>query len=120
MKRSLFHVNRLLRNELGLTVDMGISVHTGDVVVGNIGFEKKMDYTVIGDAVNIVFRLQGVAKSFPNGILVSETTLRAAQCRGLVHAVPVAYECLRELGDLKVFELLEPETIDGRSDLCKA
>jgi len=39
---------------------MGISVHTGEVVVGNIGFEKKMDYTVIGEAVNTVFRMQGL------------------------------------------------------------
>jgi adenylate cyclase len=117
MKRSLSRVNRLLDSELSLTVDMGISVHTGEVVVGNIGFEKKMDYTVIGDAVNTVFRLQEVAKSCPNAILVSETTLNAARARPPVHAVPIPFEFHRELGDLRVFELLEPETINTHAAL---
>ena len=53
---------------------MGISIHTGEAVVGNIGFEKKMDYTVIGDSVNAVFRLQDLTKSRPNSILISEKT----------------------------------------------
>jgi len=77
MKRSVADLNVLLSRELGPTLEMGISVHTGEVVAGNIGFEKKMDYTVIGDAVNTVFRLQGLAKTFPNGILISEATLHA-------------------------------------------
>ena len=79
MKRSLATVNNYLSKTFDATVEMGISVHTGEVVVGNIGFEKKMDYTVIGDSVNTVFRLQNITKSFPNGILISENTLRAAR-----------------------------------------
>jgi len=46
--------------------------------VGNIGFEKKMDYSVIGDSVNIVFRLQGLTKRRPNSILITEKTLKSA------------------------------------------
>jgi len=60
-------------------VHIGISVYTGEVVVGNIGFEMKMDYTVIGDTVNNVFRLQDVTKSMPDSIVISESTSRAAQ-----------------------------------------
>jgi adenylate cyclase len=107
MKRSVADMNDLLSRELGPTLEMGISVHTGEVVAGNIGFEKKMDYTVIGDAVNTVFRLQGLAKSFPNGILISDATLQAVRSRPVVHAVPVPPDFQGDLGSLKVYELLD-------------
>jgi class 3 adenylate cyclase/GAF domain-containing protein len=81
MKSSLEAVNAHFLKALGTRVDMGISVHTGEVVVGNIGFDRKMDYTVIGDTVNGVFRLQELVKEFPNEVLASESTLRAARSR---------------------------------------
>jgi adenylate cyclase len=107
MKRSLADMNRLVSRELGRPIEMGISVHTGEVVAGNIGFEKKMDYTVVGDAVNTVFRLQGLAKAFPNGILISDATLRAVRSRPVVHAVPLPVDAPADLGSLKVYELLD-------------
>jgi class 3 adenylate cyclase len=75
--------------------------------VGNIGFDKKMDYTVIGDAVNIVFRLQDLTKSLPNGILISETACRAAM------NVPTSlrefgiYDAGQPLGNLQIYELTD-------------
>jgi class 3 adenylate cyclase len=76
-------------------------------VAGNIGFEKKMDYTVIGDSVNTVFRLQGLAKAVPNGILISENTLRAVRSRLKVRAMPIPLDFEREFGQLKVYALQE-------------
>jgi class 3 adenylate cyclase/putative methionine-R-sulfoxide reductase with GAF domain len=99
MKRAIAVINRSFENEIGTTVNIGISVHTGDVVVGNIGFDKKMDYTVIGDAVNTVFRLQELTKSYPNGIIIGENTRRAAQSNLLVNDIHNA------LGELKLYEL---------------
>jgi class 3 adenylate cyclase/GAF domain-containing protein len=120
MRLSLSQVNRLLGSELSLTLDMGISVHTGEVVAGNIGFDKKMDYTVIGDAVNTVFRLQAVARSYPNAILVSEATLGAVRFRPPVQAISVPFGFQRELGDLRVYALLEPETTGRPAALIAA
>ena len=110
MKRSLETVNNYLGKTFDATVEMGISVHTGEVVVGNIGFEKKMDYTVIGDSVNTVFRLQNITKSFPNGILISENTLRAARSSLEVGEVKVSNDILTEFSGMKVYELLGLET----------
>jgi class 3 adenylate cyclase len=110
MKKSLDAVNRYLYRKFDATVKMGISIHTGEVVVGNIGFEQKMDYTVIGDSVNTVFRLQNLTKSFPNGILISENTLRAARTRPHVGQIKTSADYAEDLGDMKVYELLGEKT----------
>ena len=59
--------------EMGLpSVEMGIGVNTGDVVVGNIGSPNRMEFTVIGDAVNAAWRLQERSKEHPGEILIGD------------------------------------------------
>jgi class 3 adenylate cyclase len=53
-------------------VEMGIGINTGAVIAGNIGSAERMEYTVIGDSVNIAARLQGLAR--PGEILISQAT----------------------------------------------
>lgn len=80
MKEALGTINsKYVEELLNEPVHIGISVYTGEAVVGSIGFEMKMDYTVIGDTVNNVFRLQEITKPMPNSIVIAETTSRAAQ-----------------------------------------
>jgi class 3 adenylate cyclase/putative methionine-R-sulfoxide reductase with GAF domain len=79
MQQAIADMNREFSDRYHVTLVLGITIHTGEVVVGNIGFEKKMDYTVIGDAVNFLFKLQSLCKAWPNQILISEKTLEATQ-----------------------------------------
>jgi adenylate cyclase len=79
MQKTMESVNDYCQKKFGEKFFMGLGIHTGEVVVGNIGFEKKMDYTVIGNAVNFVFKMQTLCKEYPNEILITEATLQAVE-----------------------------------------
>lgn len=75
MLRRLEEVNAELAGKRYPTLRIGIGINTGDVILGNIGSEKKLDYTAIGDHVNLASRMEGLTKQYGCPMLVSEYTL---------------------------------------------
>lgn len=76
MKQRLEILNKKWESEGKRTLKIGIGINSGEVVAGNMGSLKRMEYTVIGDAVNLASRLESLNKELGTEILISENTYR--------------------------------------------
>jgi adenylate cyclase len=72
MRKELGSINRERARKGEMTIEIGIGITSGTVISGNIGSERRMDYTVIGDPVNLAARLEGLTKEVKHRILVNE------------------------------------------------
>ncbi len=96
MQRAMIHLNQAWAEQGRRGFQIGIGLNAGDVVAGNLGSTERMEYTVIGDAVNVASRLSGAAK--PGQILVT---------RAVAKCLPSDQFTVREL---------EPITLKGKSE----
>src|SRR5215216_6772647 len=79
MQRRLLAINRELREEGFAEIGVGMGLHTGEVIVGYIGSDRRSEYTAIGDTVNTSSRLESNARG--GEILISDATAKAAHSR---------------------------------------
>lgn len=88
MHASLARLNERWAKEGRLALAMGIGVNQGEVIVGNMGSPEKMEFTVIGDAVNLASRLEGLTKEYHSSTLIGENVEQLV--RGHFHLRTVA------------------------------
>ena len=101
MKRMPVLNERWLR-EYGFSMDIGIGINTGEVFLGNIGSPERMEFTVIGDTVNVASRFSGMARA--NQILITHDTQAQLGSDIKVKELPPC-EVKGKSGILEVFEI---------------
>jgi adenylate cyclase len=96
------HFNDWTRKEgFGRGFQMGVGLNTGPIMSGNVGHERRLEFTAVGDSVNTASRIEGMTKGTPYSIFVSETTYDAL---------------VRAPGDLEYYDEVE---IRGRRNRLK-
>ena len=106
MIRELWEWNHARQAQGLKTVDMGVGLNTDMVVSGNIGSPKRMDYTVIGDGVNLASRLESACKAYSARILASETTVN--KLRGTYRVRDIDLVVVKgKTQPVRVFEILD-------------
>lgn len=110
MVKILDEVSKVSLERCGVPLRIGISLNTGEAIVGNIGFDRKMEYTAIGDVVNETFRLQELTREKSDMILISESTY--LQVKSFILANPWGVRTIDDRGGkMKVYEVVARKEI---------
>jgi len=107
MHVALEKLNIELEADYGIRLAIGAGVHTGKVYVGNMGSEELLDYTCIGDTVNLTSRLEGLCPRY--GVTVVVSTATAERCMALAHTA-------EEAETLPVFVPLDFIRVKGKKE----
>ncbi len=109
MQVALTELNIQLQEDLGISIRMGAGVHTGKVYVGNMGSAELLDYTCIGDTVNLTSRLEGMCPVYGVGVITSAETAR------LCHAFTEGENAL-SAEEVPFFLALDAIRVKGKSE----
>jgi adenylate cyclase len=122
MIRALRNVN-LRRSEGGLPpIEIGVGLATGEVLAGSLGSTKRMEYTVIGDNVNLAARLESANKHYGTSVLLAGATVEALKSPGILRRLDIIQVKGKQRPTL-VYESLShhtPETFPRLAEFIKA
>jgi len=116
MVRKLASMNKRRKVNGNDPIDIGIGINTGDMVLGNIGSSKRLEYTVIGDNVNIASRLESINKFYGTKILLSGNTFESLKCKSLCREI----DFIRVKGKkepVKIYESIGYKNTDNKDNI---
>ncbi len=121
MNKRLVELRQKWETEGSPLINVRMGLNSGPMVVGNMGSVQKLNYTIMGDAVNLASRLEGANKAFGTQMMISETTYQS--CASLIDVREL--DTIRVVGKsepVTVYELLERkgETAGATADLVDA
>ncbi|ARN85352.1 adenylate/guanylate cyclase domain-containing protein [Candidatus Nucleicultrix amoebiphila] len=104
-KKRLLELNRKWKFEGKPELPTRIGIHTGEVIIGNVGSSDRLNYTALGDSVNLASRLEGVNKMYGTEIIISEEVYKEVSAHALARPLDVVAVKGKNRG-IKIYELI--------------
>ena len=107
MRQALGELNRTWEGQDITCLDSGVGLASGQVVVGQIGSPRRMEFTVIGDTVNLAARLEGLTRKLQTPVLFDRSTAERLD-PALTAPVSLGLQPVKGMGDIEVFRPAAP------------
>jgi len=116
MRNALLEFNKNRGSKDKPIIKIGCGLNTGPAIAGQIGSEQRMEYTVIGDAVNLASRIEALNKPFGTDILISENTYTLLKDKVIVEPMP-PIKVKGKAEPLQIYALINLKDNDGPRNL---
>jgi len=110
--------NEQQRRKRGVEVDVGVGLHTGPLIAGNIGSDRKMEYTVIGDTVNVANRVESLNQKMRTHVLITQQCYEATGKVFAVRELPPMH-VKGKTEPLQVYEVLRDEITSTPTEIMR-
>ena len=105
MVRKLVDISESLRSIIKENIVIGIGIHYGPIVAGNLGSDDRLSYSITGDAVNTAKRIESLTKNLPNAILISQAIYD--KTRDIISTNPLDEVAIKGKNEkVKIFQVL--------------
>lgn len=113
MREMLIEFNEKRKVAGETQIEIGMGLHSGMVLAGNIGSEERLEYTIIGDTVNLASRIEGANKAVEGDLLISSQTYSLVKDRGIIVGPAIPIKAKGKSTEVFVHEVIGYKAEDG-------